>query len=92
MVGVAEPDALQDGDVVTAEDHDTPGPDTVQVAFWPFTPVALHESATDCPVRTRSGVAVMVRSVAEAVHQPAPTETSGHCAEPEAFVPDTCMP
>ena len=77
IVGFAEPEALQTGTAETAEDQETPGPDTVQLAFWPFTPVALHATATAVPVRTRFGVAVMVRFVLALVHQVASTETLG---------------
>jgi len=86
MVVFALPDALQDGDVVTAEDQETPGPETVQVAFCPFTPVALQLSATDCPERTRLGVAVRVRFGVLVVHQFAVTDTFGQydTAEPDA--------
>jgi len=59
----ADPEALHEGDASTAELHETPGPDTEQEAFWPFTPVALHEIVVLWPGRTRLGVAVIERFV-----------------------------
>lgn len=77
MVGFAEPEAVHTGAAATAALHDTPGPETEQVAFWPFTPSADQVSATDCPARTRFGVAVIVRTVLAFVHHEAATVTSG---------------
>jgi len=77
MVGVAEPDAVQTGAAATADDHETPGPETEHVAPSPFTPSADHVSATDWPALTRFGVAVILRTVLEFVHHVAATETFG---------------
>ena len=77
IVGLAEPDVLHAGTAETAELQETSGPVTVQTAFWPFTPVALHATATAVPMRTRFGVAEIVRSAAPVVHQLAATDTFG---------------
>ncbi len=80
MVAAAELPALQTGAADTGLDHETPGPDTVQVAFCPVTPVAAQVIVLVCPVRTRFGLAVITRSGVVAVHQFVAAVTSGHWA------------
>lgn len=80
MVGFAEPDAAHTGAAATAEDHETPGPDTEQVVPCPFTPFADHVRATACPALTRLGVAVIVSTVLAFVHHVPATVTSGQYA------------
>jgi len=77
ITGLADPEALQDGASETDELHETPGPDTLQDASAPLIPEALHDTATVVPLRTRLGVAVIVRSAEPPVHQFAATVTFG---------------
>lgn len=80
MVTVSSPAALQTGAAETAEDQEIPGPVTVQSAFWPFTPAALHRTVEVWPARTRAGLAVIASVGVPDVHQPAPTVTRGQVA------------
>ena len=63
-----EPPAEHCGAADTGELQDIPGPETVQVALSPFTPVAFQVMVDDCPARTRSGVAVIERFVLAPLH------------------------
>lgn len=92
MTALEELPALQEGADVIVEVQDTPGPVTEQVVPLPGTLVALQVRVEGCPARTRLGEAVIVRVGVPAVHQPAATLTTGHCAGADAFVAATCMP
>ena len=87
----AEPVALHagDGDTVTGTGA-TPGPVSVQLAAWPFTPDAVQVMVLALPLRTRFGVAAMARLGVPAVHQLAAVVTFGQFAT-DVLAPFTVM-